>query len=229
MEKPEIHELKPLFEDVQMQKVFADGKTFVDCIPKKDLQQIAVEYNEQKEKQNFDLEEFVFKNFELPQQPDTGYSSSKNNTIEEHIESLWTVLTRKPDSKKGSLIPLPYSYIVPGGRFGEIYYWDSYFTMLGLQVSKRINLIENMVNNFAHIVDTIGYIPNGNRSYFLGRSQPPFFSVMVHLLREEKGNKILTKYLSQLEKEYNFWMKGAGQLSNTVYAINRVVKMPGGE
>jgi len=229
MEKPEIHELKPLFEDVQMQKVFADGKTFVDCIPKRDLQQIAVDYNEQKESPGFNLKEFVLKNFELPHQPGTGYNSSKKNTVEEHIESLWAVLTRKPDSKKGSLIPLPNSYIVPGGRFGEIYYWDSYFTMLGLQVSKRIDLIENMVNNFAHLVDTIGYIPNGNRSYFLGRSQPPFFSVMVRLLSDEKGKEILTKYLTHLEKEYNFWMKGAGQLNNTGMAIHRVVKMPGDE
>lgn len=229
MEKFEIHELKPLFEDVQMQKVFADGKTFVDCIPRKDLGQIAVDYNDQRKKQNFNLEEFVLKNFELPQKQDTAYSSSKDKTVEEHIESLWSVLTRKPDSKKGSLIPLPYSYIVPGGRFGEIYYWDSYFTMLGLQVSKRIDLIENMINNFAHLVDTIGYIPNGNRSYFLGRSQPPFFSVMVRLLSDEKGKEILVKYLSQLEKEYDFWMKGPGQLNNADNAINRVVKMPGGE
>jgi alpha,alpha-trehalase len=48
----------------------------------------------------------------------------------------------------GSLIPLPYPYIVPGGRFQEIYYWDSYFTMLGLSVSGRFDLIENMVDNF---------------------------------------------------------------------------------
>jgi alpha,alpha-trehalase len=47
----------------------------------------------------------------------------------------------------GSLIPLPYPYIVPGGRFQEIYYWDSYFTMLGLSVSGRFDLIENMVDN----------------------------------------------------------------------------------
>jgi alpha,alpha-trehalase len=229
MEQAEIHELKPLFEDVQMQNVFADGKTFVDCIPKKDLQQIERDYNQQKEKPGFSLEAFVLKNFELPHKPDSGYTSNKNNTVEEHIETLWAVLTRNPDTKKGSLIPLPYSYIVPGGRFGEIYYWDSYFTMLGLQVAKRIDLIENMLNNFAHLIDTVGYIPNGNRSYFLGRSQPPFFSVMVRLLRDEKGDEILKKFLAHLEKEYNFWMKGVDQLNSKNIAVNRVATMPGGE
>jgi alpha,alpha-trehalase len=61
------------------------------------------------------------------------------------------VLTRKADErteKDSSLIPLPNAYIVPGGRFGEIYYWDSFFTMLGLQVSGRVDMIQNMVDNF---------------------------------------------------------------------------------
>jgi alpha,alpha-trehalase len=74
----------------------------------------------------------------------------------------------------GSLIPLPYPYIVPGGRFQEIYYWDSYFTMLGLSVSGRFDLIENMVDNFSFLIKTLGHIPNGNRSYYISRSQPPF-------------------------------------------------------
>ena len=88
-----------------------------------------------------------------------------------------------------SLLPLPYPYIVPGGRFNEIYYWDSYFTQLGLQQSGRVDMIENMIKNFAHLIETVGYIPNGNRSYFIGRSQPPFFSLMVRLLAQEKVMK----------------------------------------
>jgi alpha,alpha-trehalase len=123
---------------------------------------------------------------------------------------------------------LPFPYIVPGGRFREIYYWDSYFTLLGLQVSWRVDLIENMLDNFAYLIDHIGYIPNGNRSYFKGRSQPPFYSLMVKILCEEKGEEILVKYLPQLEKEYEFWMSGADALTKSTPAHDRVVLMPDG-
>ncbi len=76
--------------------------------------------------------------------------------------------------------------------------------MLGLQVSRRIEMIQNMVDNFSYLIDHIGYIPNGNRTYYIGRSQPPFYASMVNLLREEKGESVLMKYLPQLEKEYTF-------------------------
>ena len=112
-----------------------------------------------------------------------------------------------------SLLPLPYPYIVPGGRFNEIYYWDSYFTQLGLQQSGRVDMIENMIKNFAHLIETVGYIPNGNRSYFIGRSQPPFFSLMVRLLAQEKSDEILVDYFPSLEKEYLFWTAGNNNLS----------------
>ena len=126
------------------------------------------------------------------------------------------------------MIPLPNPYIVPGGRFREVYYWDSYFTMLGLQVSKRVDIIENMINNFAYLIDTVGFIPNGNRSYYLGRSQPPFFALMINVLMEEKGEDILFKYQSALEKEYAFWMDGADQLSEANPSHRRCVLMPDG-
>jgi alpha,alpha-trehalase len=139
------------------------------------------------------------------------------------------VLTRKPVEKKGSLIPLPNSYIVPGGRFGEVYYWDSYFTMLGLEASGMNEMIENMVNNFSHLIQTIGFIPNGNRTYYLGRSQPPFYSLMVRLVAAVKNREVLTSYLEPLEMEYRFWMKGTDMLNETSNAIHHVVRMKEGE
>ena len=99
-----------------------------------------------------------------------------------------------------SLLALPFPYIVPGGRFGEIYYWDSYFTMLGLKESGEIEMIENMIKNFDSLIDRYGFIPNGNRSYYLSRSQPPFFSLMVELLAEVKGNGVYQECLPALEK-----------------------------
>ncbi len=228
MEIKNIFDLGELFEKVQMQKVFPDNKTFVDCIPKKDLSVIRDRYEEEKDKKNFDLVAFVHEYFTEPEIPSTGYKSDNEKSLTNHIEELWDVLTREPKETKDSLISLPHSYIVPGGRFREIYYWDSYFTMLGLQASGRVDMIRNMVDNFSYLIDKIGYIPNGNRTYYIGRSQPPFFCCMVRLLSEEKGKGILIDYLPQLKAEYDFWMKGFNELSANAPSINRVALLPDG-
>ncbi len=224
----QIHELGELFEAVQTKNLLGDGKTFPDCIPRRALNDIKLEYEQARNSKGFELKDFVLKNFSLPESFAGDYKSDKEKTPTEHIHALWHVLTRQPQSTGGSLIALPHAYIVPGGRFREIYYWDSYFTMLGLRVSKQVTIIENMIENFAFLIDTFGYIPNGNRTYFIGRSQPPFFSLMIKLLAAEKGQSILKKYLPQLEKEYNFWMKGADVLTSSAPAKNRVVRMPDG-
>lgn len=199
-----------LFFDVQLKAVFPDGKTFVDCTPKSDPADIVAKYTllAKDSVTKSVLGKFVTDNFTLPASPQSTYQAVKTEPVEEHIRHLWKVLERKPDlSVTGSsLLPLPNSYIVPGGRFREIYYWDSYFTMLGLQESGEWKLIENMVDNFSYLIQTYGHIPNGNRTYYLSRSQPPFFSMMVNLLAEKKGSAVYARYMNSLEKEYDYWM-----------------------
>ena len=219
--------LSPLYEDVQMSEVFSDSKYFVDCVPKMDTATILADYAKEKTVAGFNLKTFVLTHFQPPAETDNSYSSA-NKSLPDHLAGLWDVLTRTPDQKGGTLIPLPHPYIVPGGRFREVYYWDSYFTMLGLQVSKRVDIIENMINNFAYLIDTVGFIPNGNRSYYLGRSQPPFFALMLTVLMEEKGEDILFKYQSALEKEYAFWMDSADKLTDATPTHRRCVLMPDG-
>lgn len=218
-----------LFVDVQMARVFPDSKTFVDCIPKYPTDVILQKYEAQKNEPGFDLKAFVLENFEEPRQYASGYQSDTSKSAAEHINELWPILTRQPDeSNTGSLIPLPNPYVVPGGRFGEVYYWDSYFTMLGLQEAGKVDMIENMVDNFAYLIDTIGFIPNGNRTYYLGRSQPPFFAMMVRILAQEKGDNIYKKYLPALQKEYNFWMDGLDQVNVENNTHRRVVRLKDG-
>lgn len=230
VKQKEIFELSPLFEDVQMQQVFEDGKTFVDCTPKQPTKLILEEYQQQRSQPGFDLRSFVTTHFELPHVFTSDYHTDALQDVKEHIHSLWQVLTRKPDAEqKGSLIPLPNPYIVPGGRFGEVYYWDSYFTMLGLKESGMYEMIGNMVNNFTHLIHTIGFIPNGNRTYYLGRSQPPFYALMVELLMEIKGEAVLANYLPALEKEYQFWMMGADSISAEHRFEKHLVLMEEGE
>ena len=104
----------------------------------------------------------------MPEIKTSTYKSNIKENVIDHIEELWKVLKRSADKplEGSSLIPLPNEYIVPGGRFQEIYYWDSYFTMLGLAKSHEWNVIENMIDNFAYLINQFGYIPNGNRTYF---------------------------------------------------------------
>jgi alpha,alpha-trehalase len=204
----------PLFKDVQMQKIFPDQKTFVDCIPRRAPSDIMADYDRLAKEPNFDLKAFVASNFTPPADPDD---------IRTHIKGLWRVLHREASNpvEGSSLLALPYPYIVPGGRFNEIYYWDSYFTMLGLKESDEIDLIDNMIKNFASLIDRYGLIPNGNRTYYLSRSQPPFFSLMVELLAEVKGNGVYEENLPALQKEYSYWMDETGPTKH-------VVEMPDG-
>ena len=88
-------------------------------------------------------------------------------------------------------------------------------------------MIEHMLDNFAYLIKNYGHIPNGNRSYYLSRSQPPFFALMVQLLANEKGDSIYIKYADALEKEYAWWMDGSDRLQNA-QSYRRVVKMPDG-
>ncbi len=191
-------------------------------------------YRSQKGAPGFDLKTFTEAHFTIPTSKTSGFVSDTSRGVTEHINILWDWLKREADEARpgSSLIPLPFPYIVPGGRFNEIYYWDSYFTMLGLQVSGRVDIIENMVRNFAFLIDEFGFIPNGNRTYFLGRSQPPFFALMVGLLAQEQGDMVFANFFSQLSKEYDFWMKGS-QHAETVphhpLPAERVVHLEGGE
>jgi alpha,alpha-trehalase len=225
----EIQGMDQLFMDVQMQRVFPDGKTFVDCLPKFPVEEIKTNYEQQKMQTGFSLKKFVLEHFDLPVPHSNNYHSDTNKPVEVNIEKLWGILTRKPGKTGGTLIPLPYPYIVPGGRFGEIYYWDSFFTLLGLISSGKEEMLESMVKNFSYLVDTYGYIPNGNRSYFIGRSQPPFYSLMIRQLASIKGNVVLPDYLVQLEKEYAFWMKGKDDVNEKNAASHHVVRLNGGE
>ena len=224
-----IESLNGLYEAVQSQKIFPDAKHFVDCTPRTDPQAIVSEFEKLQHEPDFDLKLFINTHFIFPPEAPSGYLSA-NKPLLQHIEDLWTVLKRTPtiQSHNGTLIPLPEAYIVPGGRFREVFYWDSYFTMLGLQVSRHIDLIKSMTDNFAYLVQRIGHIPNGNRTYFLSRSQPPFFSLMVELLAEEKGEEMLPHYLPALETEYSFWMEGASLLSKSQTTHRHVVLMPDG-
>ena len=219
-----------LFYDIQQnENLFSDSKTFVDAVPKKNIDSIRAEYQKIKTEGDSAILGFLKDNFQIPGEEESKEYQTDSSDIDSHIKKLWLVLKRPADEElSGTLIPLPNPYIIPGGRFREIYYWDSYFTMLGLQVDGEVETIQNMVDNFSFLINEFGFIPNGNRTYYLSRSQPPFYALMLDVLAEEKGDSIYAEYLPELEKEYQFWMKGAQNLSENDSVVNRVLRMPDG-
>jgi alpha,alpha-trehalase len=202
---------KDLFIAVQAAAIYPDGKSFADAVPDAAPATILEQYHSAHPDSPQALKDFVDAHFWLPAPVIAVASPAEQVPIVSHIDGLWDQLTRSTPNAPafGSLLTLPLPYVVPGGRFREIYYWDSYFTMLGLEQSGRHDLVQDMVGDFAYLIDTYGHVPNGTRSYYLSRSQPPFFFEMVGLLSVDDPAEAYARYLPQLKREYAFWMAGA--------------------
>ena len=217
----------PLFTAVQRSGVLGDSKTFVDSIPVTPPKEIESLFLKYRNDPGFDLKAFIHNHFKLPKSPQSNFASTGD--MVDHIDRLWDYLIRKPDqetSEHSTLIPLPHPYIVPGGRFREIYYWDTYFTAEGLAASGRVDLVKNMIRNFVHLIEKIGHVPNGNRYYYVSRSQPPFLALMIDLIAKEENLPAIQEFIPALQQEYEFWMQGAESLDNN-QAHRRVVNIEG--
>jgi alpha,alpha-trehalase len=195
-----------LFLAVQRGGIFADQKTFVDCVPKLAPALINEHFAALRQSGAAgNLREFVAEHFLVPEvYPVQAHAA---HTLRDHLEYAWSLLRREPDALKegSSLLPLAQPYIIPGGRFREIYYWDSYFTMLGLRESGQDDLVRSMTDNFADLIARYGLIPNANRSYCLTRSQPPVFALMVELVAVKEGPSAYQRYLPALQAELDYW------------------------
>jgi alpha,alpha-trehalase len=206
------HLFGPLFAIVQQQALFADSKSFADATPRQPIEQILAEWATEAPSGPEALRAFIARNFTLPDEGHEGLSGTA--PIADHIAALWPVLTRRQEGSApgSSEIALPHPFVVPGGRFRELYYWDGYFTMLGLVRSGRQDLVEDMIANLGSLLDRFGHIPNGTRSYYLTRSHPPVFYLMAGLSRDdsEAGRR---QRLAWMRIEHRFWMDGADALA----------------
>jgi alpha,alpha-trehalase len=107
------------------------------------------------------------------------------------------------------LLYLPNPYVVPGGRFNEMYGWDSYFIQVGLLNDGEVQLAKDMTDNFLYQVDHYGKILNANRTYYLTRSQPPFLTQMIlGVYRKTRDRRWLESTVPAIEKYYRFWVEG---------------------
>ncbi len=138
----------------------------------------------------------------------------------EYINAYWPRIVRHNPHDQGTLIGLPRPYLVPsdGPMFNEMYYWDSYFIALGVMGTNLENIVVDIVDNMAYLLDRFGFVPNGSRFYFTSRSQPPFFTQLVWLALEVKKRRgdadcdaWLQTMMARGEREHETVWLGAAQ------------------
>lgn len=131
-----------------------------------------------------------------------------NNSLKEFILENWDRTIRENKEDVGNLLGLPYPYTVPciESTFQEMYYWDTYFTNIGLILSNKIEQAINNIENMVFLIEKYGKMPNGTRTFYLNHSQPPFFTQMVREVFDITGNlEWLVRIYPTAEKEYRFW------------------------
>lgn len=222
-----------LLHTVQLANIFPDSKTFVDLKMIRSETETLANFNNFMMKTNNNptrnqIQSFLDENFEDKDElynwspPDFDPSppvlhqiiDPKLRQFAKKIISIWPGLGRKvsPDVVRNpsqySFISVPNGFIVPGGRFKELYYWDSYWIIRGLLISNMTTTAKGMIENFLYLVDKLGYIPNGSRVYYLGRSQPPLLTLMVFDYFSMTGDvKWLEKNIATVENELRYWLK----------------------
>ena len=128
--------------------------------------------------------------------PVVGFKTISIQALPENLDNL----------KEQGLLYLPNAYVVPGGRFNEMYGWDSYFIQVGLLRDGEVDMARNMADNFIYQINNYGKILNANRTYYLTRSQPPFFTQMIWGVYEKTHDKNwLEASLPAIRKCYELW------------------------
>ena len=140
--------------------------------------------------------------------------------VRSFIKSNWknTIRQHRNDSDSYLGVPKPYTIPTMKGAFQEMYYWDTYFTNVGLIHDGNVEQAINNCENILYMVERFGYMPNGNRTFYLHRSQPPYLSMMIRdVYQQTMDIDWLKKCLPTLEKEYKYWMT----LHATPIGLNR--------
>ncbi|XP_065203186.1 trehalase-like [Planococcus citri] len=227
-----------LLHDVQMARIYEDGTTFVKSRMKYSEAEILKKYAAAKDKKadkklsSAELEKFVSENFKnqsllngtLPDYTDNPPILKKieNAALKEWIlklNQLWKTLSRdvpkeleqeekSNETRRSSYDYVPNTFVVAGGRFDEMYYWDTYWIIKGLLSCGLKNTTKGIIGNMVHLIKKYGYIPNGNRIYYSKRSQPPMLTQMVDTYYKETNDESIIKdNLKYLESEFEWWLK----------------------
>jgi len=221
----------PLLQTVNLAHLFPDDKTFIDKPTSKTPQEVLNDFQNISTSTTFgqvlnfvqqdfagegrELEPLALPNFKANPAFLQNVSDPLVKGFAQAVHGIWTQLIRGTNDTtlcgrgakcESSLIPLNHTFVVPGGRFREQYYWDSFWIVEGLLESQLFDIAADTLQNFMDELDTIGFIPNGGRIYYLNRSQPPFFIQMLSRYVAVSGdNSILKRALPLAEKELQWW------------------------
>lgn len=238
---------------IQLSGIYNDSKTFVDMPMKFDPEDVQINFNSIVNKsdtaqlmqfmdENFfpvgsDLNEWIPSDFQANPPFIASIANEDYREWASDINQLWTVLGRQVNDsvlenpQRHSFVPLRYPMMVPGGRFRESYYWDSWWILKGLLVCNMSKTAMNIVNILLDEIEFYGFVPNGARIYYTDRSQPPVISEMIRDMclyygwQSEESLSLLQDTFHWLEVEYDWWMNPANlhlvQLTKT-YSSNGV-------
>ncbi|KAG5889183.1 hypothetical protein JTB14_033660 [Gonioctena quinquepunctata] len=242
-----------LLDTVQRARIYEDSKTFVDMkmkLPPNETLNLFDNFmvKVKNEPTRKDIIEFVNANFEkagsefrewLPSDwtPHPKFldviKDPKFRKWGKELNDIWKKLGRqmkdeiKENGNLYSIIWVPNAVIVPGGRFREFYYWDSYWIIQGLLLSEMHDTVKGMLENFLYIVDQYGHVPNGGRVYYLARSQPPLLLPMIKLYLEYTNDiDFIEKHIHTMEKEMDFWLNNHTKSIN-VNGVNYTLALYG--
>ena len=249
----------PVLNAIQMSGIFSDSKTFVDMPMRYDPNVTLQAFNALTDQGNKTVLEKYLEDYFLPVGSDLDdwvptdftHTPAFLDTITDvdykqwgtDLNELWLVLGRQVNAsvlehpERHSFLPRNHSMIVPGGRFRESYYWDSWWIIRGLLVCDMSNTAKDVISNLFEDVYNFGFVPNGGRIYYLDRSQPPLLSEMLRSYYEYKAAHggatqavkqfVSDGYLSVL-REYSFWMRDNNQMvtvttgpNSPEYRLNR--------
>ncbi|MFM5885396.1 MAG: alpha,alpha-trehalase TreF [Novosphingobium sp.] len=196
----------PLLARVQESGILSDSKAFVDAVPMRPIGDIMADFARLAGDDQA-LLRFVLANFVLPKPVGAAVPDQPALPLRDHIRSMWAELAREPEAglSNSSAIAIGHRHVVPGGRFREIYYWDSFFTLLGLVRDKESVLANGIVDAMTDLIEQHGHVPNGSRTYYVGRSQPPVFHMMVGLLGDQRP-AVIARRLAAMKREHAWWM-----------------------
>lgn len=205
-----------MYEEILSLDTLGISKEIANGFPKHDLKDIKLAFRKQKNNSDFDIQKFINENWILATPRKLKYVPDQTKSISDFRSELWSALIYDSANQPqfSSLIELPNPYIPINGQQLEMRYMDSYFIMVGLAADGKWDIVRNMVDNFSYLIDLLGHIPEANRTYMTSRSNQPFFSHMVELLAEKDGDSVYIKYLPQLEKEHDYWIKEDVEIAN---------------
>ena len=216
------------YKEILIQDTIGIGRQLANGFPKSEIRDIKLAFRKRKNDEDFDLQSFINEHWIMATPRKTGYVADTNSNISDISSDLWSALTYDSNNQPeySSLISLPHPYISISGEQIEMRYMDSYFIMIGLAADDQWEMIEQMIDNCAFMIDTVGHIPETNRTYMTSRSGQPFFSHMVELLANHKGDEIYGRYLPQLEKEYRYWQKEKTNIGDH-NGLGHIIKIDG--